>query len=144
MMGDLERARALSEEGLALDRELGDATLIVVPLHNLGLVAFHEDRHDDAARYFTETLKLGGALEYTENVAYALEGLAAVAAAQGDPEPAAQLLGAAAAAADAIGMSLEPFERKIHDHTTAALLAQLGRSASPPSESRGAWRRWRR
>lgn len=120
------RAGHEAQEGLALDRGLGDAALMVVPLHNPGLVAFHEHRHDDAAGYFMEMLELGGELEYTENVAYALEGLAAVAAVQGRPERAARLLGAGAAAAEAIGMSPEPLEREIHDRTTTVLLAQLG------------------
>ena len=126
MMGDLGRARTLSEESLALDRELGDTARSVVPLYNLGLVALREHRHDDAAGYFTKTFEIGRELKDRQNIAYALEGLAAVVTARGEPQRAARMLGTAAAAAEAIGMSLEPVEQEVHDRTAATLLAQLG------------------
>jgi hypothetical protein len=59
-------------------------------------------------------------------VAYSLEGIAAVACAQGEPARAARLCAAAAALRDAIGAPLPPLDRAAHDRTVDAARAALG------------------
>jgi hypothetical protein len=54
-----------------------------------------------------------------------VEGLAAVASAQGQPERAVQLLAAAAALREAIGAPLSPADQAGYDRTIAALQATL-------------------
>jgi non-specific serine/threonine protein kinase len=63
-------------------------------------------------------------MEDKEDLAWCLEGFAALAAAEGDPERAARLLGAADALLEAMGGEFKPFERLLHDETVAA--AQSG------------------
>ena len=55
-----------------------------------------------------------------EDLAWCLEGVAAVAAVGGDGEDAAVLLGAAGALLDQMGASFKPFERQLHDATESA------------------------
>ena len=50
---------------------------------------------DVAARGFADTMRISMALEHDEGIAYAIEGLCAVAALRGDVEVAATLAGAA-------------------------------------------------
>jgi hypothetical protein len=58
--------------------------------------------------------------------AVCLEGLAAVASAQRQPERAVQLFAAAAALREAIGAPLSPADQAGYDRTIAALRATLG------------------
>jgi hypothetical protein len=67
---------------------------------------------------------LGGKL----GVATCLESLARVAAAQGQPERAAQLFGAAALR-DALGAPLPPADRADYERQVAAVRATLGEEA---------------
>ena len=50
--GDLERARLLFTESVALNRKIGDAGMVAVDLHNLGWVEIHRGDVDAAARHF--------------------------------------------------------------------------------------------
>jgi hypothetical protein len=56
---------------------------------------------------------------------WCLEGLAAVATAERRLDVAARLTAAAEASREAAQLSLEPFERKVHERTLAALRAGL-------------------
>ena len=64
-------------------------------------------------------------MEDKEDLAWCLEGFAALAAAEGNPERAARLLGAADALLDAMGGEFKPFERRLHDETVAATRSRL-------------------
>jgi nitroreductase len=58
-----------------------------------------------------------------------LEGLARVAAMQGQPERAARLLGASAALSDEMGTPLSPIIRVDHDHASKTAHEALGKDA---------------
>ena len=58
-----------------------------------------------------------------------LEGLARVAAMQGQPERAARLLGASAALRDEMGTPLSPIARADHDHASRTAHETLGEDA---------------
>jgi predicted ATPase/DNA-binding SARP family transcriptional activator len=129
MDGDLVRAETLSREGLALYERIGDREGMLQPLNNLGYAALLRGDHADAAAIFRESIALGLELGYQVSVAYSCEGLAAVHSATGEPERAAAMLGAGAAAAEKAGMLLEPFELEIHDRTVDVTRAALGDAA---------------
>ena len=122
IQGDDEQARTLCEEALALLRDLGERGSMPLPLVNLGLAALVQERHDEALALFREGLELSAELGFVVLLIASLDGLAAVAAATGEPERAATILGAVDAAAATTGASLEPFERALHDRTVEALV----------------------
>jgi tetratricopeptide (TPR) repeat protein len=93
-------ARALFEQGLALDTALGDSGNSAIACGNIGLAAVGLGRYDEARALLSESL-----LFYQDNDAIwgiidCLGGLAGVLAAQGHPAVAAQILGACQASSE--------------------------------------------
>jgi hypothetical protein len=78
---------------------------------------------------YCESLVIRRELGDRLGVAGSLEGLAAAERAQGDPEQAVRMLGAAAALREAIGSPLPPGARPAYDEQVAALRASLGEAA---------------
>jgi non-specific serine/threonine protein kinase len=93
--GDLGRATQLTEEGVALLRELGDRGGVALGLCNLGWMALLQDDLGRAADLYRESLSLSWDAGLNPLVQSALEGLACVAGAKGEAEQAARLWGAA-------------------------------------------------
>jgi tetratricopeptide (TPR) repeat protein len=91
LTGDYERAAALFEESLALNRRLGDLGMVGVELHNLGHVEIHRGNIDAAERYFAECEALG-ASDDAYSVAMTHLNRAAVAFARGENDRAETLL----------------------------------------------------
>ncbi|HEV2119880.1 MAG TPA: hypothetical protein VGS11_07245 [Candidatus Bathyarchaeia archaeon] len=56
---DYDRAAALFEESLKLNRKIGDPGMVVAELQNLGFVEIHRGNVDKAERNFTESERLG-------------------------------------------------------------------------------------
>jgi predicted ATPase/DNA-binding SARP family transcriptional activator len=125
LQGDPAVAEPLFEESLECYRRLGRERE-PVPRSNLGLAALLQQRHRDALARFGEAAALAAELGSTEPEAYALEGMAAALVGLGQTASAATVLGAAAAAAERIGMQLEPLEQGIHDETELTVRAALG------------------
>jgi tetratricopeptide (TPR) repeat protein len=92
--GDVEAARTLYEESLALRRELGDKHGVATALGNLGQIALDRQEFATAQALYTESLKLYRDLEDVQGSVECLEGLAGVASALGQVEKAARLGGA--------------------------------------------------
>ena len=103
MQGDFARAAAMSAEGVALYRRIGERDALLQPQFNLGVAALLGDRDGDALAIFREGLELALALGYVEGLVYFLEGHAAVRSARGEGHHAAVLAGAAGAAAERVG-----------------------------------------
>ncbi|MGE5264154.1 MAG: ATP-binding protein, partial [Acidobacteriota bacterium] len=113
LQGDYARARVLYEEALRVAQ--GDWFLYGWILHNLGDVAQYFGDTTRASELFKESLqhhKRAGEREY---IAEALAGLAGVAAAEGQPERAARLFGAAEALRDGIHLSIRVYNRAPYD-----------------------------
>jgi len=91
--GDYERARALSEEGLAVSNRLGDSESRVWFLISLGAVELHQGDYGRAAALFEEGLVLSRALGDKGLISMALSDLGVVARIRGDFERAEALLG---------------------------------------------------
>jgi hypothetical protein len=106
-------------------------------LHNLARVALAENRADDAGRLFAESLAIGQELGYRENVAYCVEGCAELAAARGEAQTAARLLGAGIGLFERLGVPLEAGEREAYERTVELVTAQLGEATFASLESGG-------
>jgi non-specific serine/threonine protein kinase len=93
--GDLGRAVQLTEEGIALQRELGARGDVAFGLCNLGWITLLQDDLGKAAELYRESLSLAWNIGMNPTVQSALEGFACVAGEKGDAERAARLWGAA-------------------------------------------------
>jgi len=80
--------------------------------------------------HFAESIRLEQDIGSTPGIARSLAGLAGVAAAQGQPERAARLFGAAEALLGSIGATLDPADRLAYARDVATIRAQLGADAS--------------
>jgi predicted ATPase/DNA-binding SARP family transcriptional activator len=124
--GDHERAATLSEEAYGLFDALEDSEGMALALVNQGFAALSEHEHERALERLREALRRLAELEFKDVIGYCFEGLAAVLAFTGQPDPAARLLGAAEALRESVGVDLAPAERETHEATAAAIRASLG------------------
>jgi hypothetical protein len=98
-------------------------------LHSLGNVAEHQGDYVVARARYEESLTIHHALEDRWSIALDLTGLAGERVVAGQPVRAAQLLGAAEALLEFIGVRLEPLTRTAYEHNVAAVRAQLSEEA---------------
>jgi predicted ATPase/DNA-binding SARP family transcriptional activator len=84
VQGDYSAARALSEESLAITRELGDRHGIASSLNILGIVARHEGAYPLARALYEESLAITRELGDRQGIASSLNNLGLVAEIQGD------------------------------------------------------------
>jgi tetratricopeptide (TPR) repeat protein len=89
---DLERARPLYEESLALAREVGDQIGEARILLNQGATAYELEDYAEAQRLYGESLELYRALDYHRGISAVLNNLGLVASAQGDYGAARELI----------------------------------------------------
>jgi tetratricopeptide (TPR) repeat protein len=125
-MGNYERAEPLLEESLYLFEELGDKVTSISPRINLGYLALGHNDHVRARLLFQESLTLSSEFGTKRQLAECLEGLAGVNVAQGQPEHAARLLGAADGLREAICDPLRSFERLQYERTANNIRSMLG------------------
>ncbi len=123
--GDYASARAHHKEALALHRELGNKEGIAIALGNLAHVERRQEQASAARRLMMEGLTLARASDAKEVIAYLLASFAAVCA-DGQPERAVRLLGAADALRQSIGVPVAPLLAPEYDDLLAAERAQLG------------------
>jgi tetratricopeptide (TPR) repeat protein len=111
LQGDLERAKATSEEAAAMLREQKHLSYLADALDNLGWVALLRDESERARTLYIESIQLR--LDTGDNLGAPddLEGLACVAAARGETERAARLFGASEALSEEMGAPPESGER---------------------------------
>jgi predicted ATPase/DNA-binding CsgD family transcriptional regulator len=123
--GDYDRAWRAYEECLALCHESGDRLREAFAFGNLGLVAQHQGRYEQAESHMIKALRLLIDLNTKYVLALALVILSGPVAARGNPERAAQLLGASDALLKAMGLGLQPADQPEVDRFTAAVREQL-------------------
>jgi len=114
------------EESLAIMRELGDRRSSARLLWFLGHAAFVQDDYAKARTFYAEALAILQELGIKWFIASCLDGLAEVAVAQGQPERAAHLLGAAALLREALGASPPPYNLANYERAVDTTRAQLG------------------
>jgi len=126
--GELEVARALLEESLAIDKQFGTETEdIHLALGRLfALQGDVEAARDQYQQSLTFLLESNVSKEY---VAASLEGLAVLEAKQGAPRHAARLWGSAEALREAIGAPIYPVYQASYEQATAQACAMLGEQA---------------
>jgi predicted ATPase/DNA-binding SARP family transcriptional activator len=136
--GRFEQAAALANESLSLEAvtDVGDRS--VVTLHNLGSALLGLGRAADAEERFAQGLALAREYELADDPGYALDGLAAAAAALGQPERAARLLGAADAVFRAVDAGRQQFEAERREAVLEQLRDELGPEALAAAMAGGA------
>jgi predicted ATPase/DNA-binding SARP family transcriptional activator len=135
--GDYERARPLFEESLAILRQRSDTANVARALFNLGASTLMVGRLGDAEAQFHEGLRYAQEAGDQEDLAWLVEGFAALAASRGQADRAATLLGAADAFLTAMSADHKPFERRLRDETAGAIERLIGPSAAAELVARG-------
>src|SRR5262249_10621243 len=143
--GNLTMARSLLEESVALLQGEDEQTNKAWSLSLLAKLAAVEDDYTTARVLYEECLMIKKAnfiaktprhLERLATASYR-DGLAAVAAAQGEVAWAARLWGAAQARRDSRGTPLPPVYRTDYERSVAAARTQLGEKAFAAAWSEG-------
>ena len=137
--GDAERAREQREQALALlRRRSGRHPLGIFMLHRLGTVTQQRGDLEHAAGLNREVLEQARTHGAPLLLAVALEGLAGIGGAAGDPELSALLLGVAATVRRIAGMPLPPGQRAEVDRVTRVARQALGEDGFASTFARGA------
>ena len=124
--GDHGAAVPLWIDVLDYHRARGTAEGQGIALLNLGLAAYRLGRTDDARGRFTEAEALFDTIGFREHFAHALQGLAAVEAANDHDRKAATLLGRAAALLSETGSGAGTFDSELAREVEEALRLRLG------------------
>jgi non-specific serine/threonine protein kinase len=127
--GDYARAVALCTESLEFNQRARSPVRGAQVLAHLGLALLGLDEWERAGALLRQALTLHWEVGYTVYMAACVEGLAALAGAQGRWQEAAQLLGTAAIVREANGFPLRRGERATRDRTVTAAEAALGEAA---------------
>jgi len=123
--GEFAGARMLLEESLDIERETGSPKRIGVLLHMLGVVCAKQEDRATARSFLAESLTIRSEAGDSPGVASVLESMAFLAAAGGEAERAAFLLGAADAHGADAGVEVAAFEAE-RTASEAAMQAALG------------------
>jgi hypothetical protein len=130
MDGDHVRGESLLEEALGLYRELGREHGVQYSLYSLASLRFQTGRALEAALAARESLAISHRLGDVRFTLLNLSLLGSVAAALGDPEAGARLVGAAEAERARVGLSFAgTAEGELHERTIEDLRAALGSEA---------------
>ncbi len=127
--GDLARAAELLPEALRLQRAMNATMSIGWTLQYLGILAFQQADYGRAGQYFIESLEAApqGGAQFV--VPPSLEGIAGVLSMRGQPQRAAQLLGAAEALRAELDLHRAPIESTFYHPILASVQAQLDEAA---------------
>jgi predicted ATPase/class 3 adenylate cyclase/DNA-binding CsgD family transcriptional regulator len=135
--GELQAARAHLQEASMLADGLGYQILAAGLLQNLGFVDLVDADPLSARRHFTDCLDTARITGVRTYVHAALLGLAVVAGADGDPDVAATLHGAADEHCQQAGRPFETIEAGLRDRDHAQLRATMGDAAFEAAYTRG-------
>ncbi|MFV9503737.1 MAG: tetratricopeptide repeat protein [Oscillochloridaceae bacterium umkhey_bin13] len=135
---DLAQAHLWLREALPLCRELGDQGRTASVLRSQGLAALQQHDVRQAATVLSESLNLYVGLRDRSGLAYSLDGIASLAAHQGDHVEAVRLWGAAHALRSVIGAILPPSDELWLEYEQAPTLATLDPAAFAAATAAGA------
>ena len=127
VQGDRQRSHQLLEESLALMRAEGDLVRLGAGLWRLGHLCWLEGSYAHAFTAFQQSLGLRSDLKNRRGIAYAIDGLAWVAAVTGQAPVAAQLFGTTHAHFTAMDTHFHPMEQPAHDAAITAARRALGK-----------------
>jgi predicted ATPase/DNA-binding SARP family transcriptional activator/uncharacterized protein HemY len=134
---DYAAAAELFGASLPLFREWADPYSLAGTLANLGHVFRFLGDTARAREFLAESLSLYRSLQYPRGIAVCLEAFAGVAVAEGNPERAARLLGAAALLRETGGGLPWPADRADNERNLAAIRATLDEPTFTAAWSRG-------
>ena len=141
--GNFALASSALEENLALSRQMGDREGIVFSLCLLARVEAGQGNHTTARALYEESLALSRDLaNFTWEIASYLEGLAELAAPEGEPVWAARLWGAAEALRETSRTPLPPVYRANYDRAVITARVQLGEQAFATAWAQGRSMPW--
>jgi non-specific serine/threonine protein kinase len=135
--GEDHRARGLLEEALAIANRVGDSQGRAIVLENLGWALLALGESSLAAGRFCDGLQLWR-IAGPVHASSCLDGLSAVAVADGDAERAARLSGISAALHTAGGFQYQPLELRMAEQTERDGRAALGDERWEAGLARGA------
>ncbi len=118
-LGEIDQARELLEESVEVRRALGDNWGVANSLSSLSNLLLHQGIFDGVREFLEESLKINAELGDRTAIAYCIEDFASLAAANGQPESALRLAGAAQAIREETGSPLPHGEQAALDRTLA-------------------------
>jgi len=137
-LGDLARARAVLDESLVVARRYEDLWSTAMSLMLLGHVDLADGEPGHARAVLAEAAALFQEIGNMVYLPWCLEGLAGLAAAQGDYERAAEVAGARDALREQIGVFLPPVHPAGYTRTLETARAALGPAAFDAAHARPA------
>ncbi len=135
--GDVPAARELYERALSLFRKAGDRWGCARSLTDLGQILSDQADYSGALQAYAEALKLFAELGHRRGLARSLDGCACLALAQGQPNRALRLAGAAARLRSVIGVILTDAEQQKLDRSLAPAWDALGKSRGEEAWAEG-------
>ena len=127
--GETAQAESLTQETLAIVREIGNREGVAWMLHTRGRIEAQRNDMTAARSWYQQSLELALELGDTFLCPYNLEGLAGVLVAQGELTWAAQLWGAAEALREGTALPLPLVDRAGYEQAVATARARLGERA---------------
>ena len=124
--GISDEAATRSSEAAALWKELHRDDQVVVAEINLSSARLAQGELHDARAALHRAIRLAVELGDQDHIAYCLDGVAAIDAAEGQSRRAAMLVGGAEAIRAGTGTIREPYEREVSARTEATLRDALG------------------
>jgi tetratricopeptide (TPR) repeat protein len=124
--GDFERAVQVLEQGRARAKAIGDPIGQLTSVQNLAVAMLLTGRSEEAAPFLREGVESARKLGFSTELAYCLEGLAALHAAERRWTVAAQLLAVGDRIHHDLGERRELVEQRLYDRTRSELQAHLG------------------
>lgn len=134
LRGDLDEMRTLLDESLELTTRLFQPWGIAWAQFSLGVITIMNGDTRGAIWHLNESLRLRWTIGDARGIAEGLELLANLATTHGEWEWSARVHGAAELQREAIGMTILPFLRPLHDESVAALHEHLA-----PAELEARW-----
>jgi tetratricopeptide (TPR) repeat protein len=122
----MDEAQRYFEEGLAIQRQLGNQWGIAEVLNNLGQTALRQGRIDEARKHHAESLDIAREIENHQGVAMALGSFGLLASADGDLARAARLLGASKALHNLISAPAPSDTQAELDLTLERIIKEMG------------------
>jgi predicted ATPase/DNA-binding NarL/FixJ family response regulator len=124
--GDLAAVISASSEGARLSREVGDLYSLDMMLTNLGFAALIAGDLDESKPLYTEALQIAHQIDNRVAQFYLLGALGYCAAASGEPQLAAQLLGAAETTRTEAGANVTGFFAPFLAQAKGSAIAVIG------------------
>jgi predicted ATPase/DNA-binding CsgD family transcriptional regulator len=124
--GNLDAAAAAAAEGARLSREAGDLYSLSMMLMNQGYTALRSGAVRNANEWLTEGLRIAHQIDDRVAQGYFIGALGCCAAANGQPQLAAELLGAMEHLRTEIGAGVHPSMASALAHATQTATAALG------------------